>query len=107
VQQLRRAVAAGLGYIRTLPLAAECNGRRWAQFGEARANLTNQLIMVAYVYYGCSPTAIYDLYYHFAPRRWLDAALAGRAAQGGVGAGLASAAASLLTLALGNAAKKR
>jgi hypothetical protein len=107
VQQLRRAGAAGAGYIRTLPLAAECNGRRWAQLGVARANLTNQLIMVAYVYGGCSPAAIYDLYYHFVPRRWLDAALAERAAQGGVGGGLASAAASLLTLALGNAAKKQ
>lgn len=107
VQKLRRAGAAGAGYIRTLPLAAECNGRRWAQLGVARANFTNQLIMVAYVYGGCSPSNIYDLYYHFAPRQWLDAALAERAARGGVGGGVARAAATLLKIALGKAAKKQ
>jgi len=61
VQRLRRQRA--VGRIVTLGAAAECSGRRWAVMGVARANLLNQAIMVAYVYGGCGPAEIYELYY--------------------------------------------
>lgn len=63
VQQLRRNSAAGVGYIKTLPAAAECSSRRWQRMGVARTNAINQMIMIAYTYLGYSPTTIYNWYY--------------------------------------------
>ena len=108
VQKIRRAGAAGGGYIRTLPLAAECNGRRWAARGVWRTNLVNQVIMVAYVYGGCSPAKIYDFYYHFSLHQWLEDGLRERSARGGLTGSFAGAAASLYMFFFGgNATKKQ
>jgi len=107
VQKLRRAGAAGAGIIRTLPLAAECNGRRWAARGVWRTNLVNQVIMVAYVYGGCSPARIYDLYYHFSLHQWLEGALKDRTARGGLMGSCAGAAESLFTFLIGSIITKK
>ena len=63
VQKLRRCGAAGAGWIVTLDAATECSGRRWATLGVWRANLLNQVIMVAYTFGGASTKDIYDWYY--------------------------------------------
>ena len=69
VAKLRRCSAASSGhfYVETLDAASECSSRRWEVMGVWRANLVNQVIMVAYVYGGYSPAQIYKLYYHFNP----------------------------------------
>eukprot|EP00615_Pteridomonas_danica_P009077 CAMPEP_0114346602 /NCGR_PEP_ID=MMETSP0101-20121206/13202_1 /TAXON_ID=38822 ORGANISM="Pteridomonas danica, Strain PT" /NCGR_SAMPLE_ID=MMETSP0101 /ASSEMBLY_ACC=CAM_ASM_000211 /LENGTH=182 /DNA_ID=CAMNT_0001483351 /DNA_START=699 /DNA_END=1247 /DNA_ORIENTATION=+ len=72
VQKLRRAGAGGAGYIKTLMAPAECNIRRWEKYGIARTNLTNQFVMIAYVYGGYSPSDIYHFYYHFNLKNYIE-----------------------------------
>jgi len=67
VQALRRAGAAGAGFIKILDAPATCGARRWAKNKVWWCNAMNQVIMIAYVYFGFSPTQIYQWYYQAAP----------------------------------------
>lgn len=69
--KLRRCGAGGAGYIKTLLAPAECSARRWEKYSVWRTNLTNQIVMLAYVYGGYSPAQIFDFYYKFNLSDWL------------------------------------
>lgn len=75
VAKLRRISAGTKGryFVETLEGCgpAECSSRRWEHMSVWRANLINQVIMLAYVYGGYSTHKIYDMYYHFNPSEGL------------------------------------